>query len=259
MLRLSQKRALITGASRGIGKAIALQFAKEGAKVAVHYHRNLDQAKGVLEAIESQGGAGCLVQGDIRQNTEVERLVAKAKTALDGLDILVNNAGIEHEEALDDIVEAHWDATFALNVKGAFFCCRAAAKAMQATLGTHTAGKVAKGAAAIVNVSSRFGFLGDPSSLAYGASKAALNNLTKALAKQYAPYIRVNGVAPAYTPTDMMAHVSEEYRQAFHEATPLRRITKPQDTAAAVAFLASDEASFTTGTTLLIDGGYSLK
>ena len=259
MPRLTNRRALITGASRGIGKAIALQFAKEGAMVAVHYHQSLEQAKKVLQSLEAEGAKGCLVQGDIRQLTQAERVVIQAEKGLGGLDILVNNAGVEYEETIEQTLEAHWDETFALNVKGAFFCCRAAAKAMQPCDDEKNTALKTKTTAAIVNISSRFGFLGDPNSIAYGASKAALNNLTKALAKHYAPHIRVNGVAPAYTPTDMMAHASEEYRQAFYAATPLQRITQPQDTAAAAVFLASHEASFTTGATLLVDGGYSLK
>ena len=117
----------------------------------------------------------------------------------------------------------------------------------------------ARGGGVIINIASRFGFIGDPSSLPYGASKAAVINITKALAKQYAPTVRVNAVAPAYTPTGMMAHVSEDYIARFNAATPMARITRPEDTAAAVAFLASDDASFTTGATLLVDGGYTLK
>ena len=114
-------------------------------------------------------------------------------------------------------------------------------------------------AASIINIASRFGVLGDHTSLPYGASKAAVINLTKAMAKLYAPHIRVNAVAPAYTPTDMTAHVAEDYVASFHAATPLGRPTRPEDTAAAVAFLASEDAAFTTGATLPVDGGYTLK
>ncbi len=248
MNRFAGKTAFVTGASRGIGRAIALRLAQEGADVAVHYRERGGDAAAVAEEIRKLGRKAETVRGDVRNNAEVGAMLEAARAALGALDVWVNNAGVEYEEPLHAIDEAHWDETFAVNVKGVFFCGRAAGEHMQRGKG-----------GVIVNIASRFGFLGDPTSLPYGASKAAVINITKALAKHYAPRIRVNAVAPAYTPTDMMGHVSEEYIARFNAATPMARITTPEDTAAAVAFLASDDASFTTGATLLVDGGYTLK
>ena len=252
MGRLSGKHAFVTGGSRGIGKAIALRLAAEGARVGLSYLGRADAANETVAEITAAGGSAAAFQGDVRSEASVRAMVDAALADFGHLDIWVNNAGVEYEEPLGEIVEAHWDETFAVNVKGLYFCSQAIAPHLQAS---HTA----EDAGCIINISSRFGFLGDPGSLPYGASKAAVNNITKALAKAYAPNVRVCGVAPAYTETEMMAHVTEEYRQKFFASTPLQRTARPEDTAAAVVFLASSDASFTTGTTLLVDGGYALK
>ena len=254
--RFAGKTIVITGASRGIGRAIALRLASEGgaegATFGVNYLGNTEAAEGVAEELRALGARAEIFQADVRDEASVLGMVAAAEAAFGVIDVWVNNAGVEFEEPIEAITEAQWDETFAVNVKGAFFCARA--------VGAHMlAHKRAEEPGVIVNISSRFGFLGDPTSLPYAASKGALNNLTKGLAKLYAPVIRVNGVAPAFTPTDMMAHVGEDYLERFRRDTPLQRPTRPEDTAAAVAFLASDDAAFTTGATLLVDGGYTLK
>ncbi len=248
MNRFEGKAAFVTGASRGIGRTIALRLAEEGADVAVHYREQREAAEQLAGEIRALGRRAEALGGDVRKEADVRAMVAAAEAAFGKIGVWINNAGVEYEEPLDEIEEQHWEETFAVNVKGLFYCSRAAAAHMLA----HEGG-------VIVNIASRFGFIGDPTSLPYGASKAAVINITKALAKHYAPRVRVNAVAPAYTPTDMMAHVSEEYIARFNAATPLARVTRPEDTAAAVAFLASEEASFTTGATLLVDGGYTLK
>ena len=248
MMRFAGKTAFVTGASRGIGRTIALRLAEEGADVAVHYRERQEAAEAVVEEIRELGRKALAVRGDVRREADARAMVEAGQAALGPLKVWVNNAGVEYEEPLADISVDHWDETFAVNVKGVFLCSRAAGAHML----SHQGG-------VIINIASRFGYLGDPTALPYGASRAALINITKALAKHYAPRIRVNGVAPAYTPTEMMAHASEDYIARFNAATPMARITRPEDTAAAVAFLASDEASFTTGATLLVDGGYTLK
>lgn len=250
--RFAGKTAFVTGAGRGIGREIALRLAREGADVGVNYLVNSGAAEKVVAEILALDRRAEVFQGDVRDPLSVTNMLAAAVARLGPLDVWVNNAGVEYEEPLDEIDEAHWDETFAVNVKGLFFCARAAA-------GHMLEHKSAASPGAIVNISSRFGFIGDPASLPYGASKAAVNNITKALAKHYAPVVRVNGVAPAYTATDMMALVTPEYIERVHQNTPLQRVARPEDTAAAVAFLASDDAAFTTGATLLVDGGYTLK
>jgi 3-oxoacyl-[acyl-carrier protein] reductase len=248
MNRLSGKIAFVTGAGRGIGRAIALRLAEEGADIGVNYLRDRPAAEAVVLELQAKGVRAQAFPADVRDDAAVRAMVGHAVQALGAIDVWVNNAGVEYEEPLEAIQERHWDDTFAVNVKGLFFCCRAVAPHMEAREG-----------GVIVNIASRFGFLGDPDSLPYGASKAAVINITKALAKRYAPRIRVNAVAPAYTETQMMAHVAPEYIARFHKNTPLQRVARPEDTAAAVAFLASDDAAFTTGQTLLVDGGYTLK
>lgn len=252
MNRFDNKTVFVTGASRGIGRAIALRLAREGATLGVNYLRDAGAAENVAGEIRAMGRRAELFQADVRDNASVGAAVAAAERAFGTIDVWVNNAGVEYEEPIGEISEAHWEETFAVNVKGLFFCARAAAAHMMTRKSREDPG-------VIINISSRFGFLGDPTSLPYGASKAAVNNITKALAKLYAPVIRVNAVAPAFTETDMMTHVTPEYIARFHESTPLKRIARPEDTASAVAFLASADSAFTTGATLLVDGGNTLK
>jgi 3-oxoacyl-[acyl-carrier protein] reductase len=248
MERFAGRVALVTGASRGIGRAIALRLAEEGADIGINYLRNHKAAEAVALELEAKGVKARLFPCDVRDDAAVRAMVGHAVDAFGGIDVWVNNAGVEYEEPIEQISAEHWDDTFAVNVKGLFHCCRAIAPHM-----------AARERGVIVNIASRFGYLGDPSSLPYGASKAAVINLTKALAKRYAPHVRVNAVAPAYTETDMMGHVTEDYIARFHKNTPLQRVARPEDTAGAVAFLASDDAAFTTGATVLVDGGYTLK
>jgi 3-oxoacyl-[acyl-carrier protein] reductase len=252
-LRLEGRIALVTGASRGIGRAIALRLAAEGADLAIHFKTDQHRAEAVAQEVRALGRRAVAFPADVRDERAVGWMVQRVEQFFGRIDVLVNNAGVEFEEPIEATTEEHWDDTFAVNVKGLFFCSRAVAGVMEA------AAQPGGRSGAIVNIASRFAFLGDPGSLAYSSSKAAVINITKGMAKRYAPAIRVNCVAPAYTPTDMMAHVTPEYLARTQENTPLRRFTRPEDTAAAVAFLASDDASFTTGQTILVDGGYTLK
>jgi len=253
MKRFEGRTAVVTGASRGIGRAIALRLAQEGADIGINFRETATLAEGLAEEVRAMGQKAVLLPADIQDDSAVRAMVTRAHQELGRLDIWVNNAAVEHEQPLAKIEESLWDDTFAINVKGLFFCCRAAGELMvdEATKNNSTG--------VIINIASRFGLLGDFTSIPYGASKAAVINITKALAKGLAPHVRVNVVAPAFTPTDMTSHLGEEYLAKFHAATPLQRLTRPEDTAAAVAFLASDDAGFTTGAVLPVDGGYTLK
>jgi len=244
----SDKKVLITGASRGIGYATAEQFLALGARVAV----NGRTKESVDKAIAELGGGDRLIAapGDVGTVDGCESLVATAIQGLGGLDVLVNNAGIGVDARIEDTDEAFWDATLDTNLKGTFFCSRAALEALRATRGN------------IVNISSDAGLVGSQTLVAYCASKGGVVNMTRAMAVELAPLVRVNCVCPGYVDTDMVRRdgidkaddpAAEE--QALIDFAPLKRIATPEEIAAVILFLASHEARFMTGAALPIDGG----
>ena len=241
------KVALVTGAARGIGRAIAEAFAREGARVVLNDiwpQQDLVRAASDISTYESQ----CMgIAADVSDSVRVKDMMAQAKKAFTRLDILVNNAGIIRRGSIESVTEDDWDQVIDVNLKGAFNCCKAAADIMMA----QRSGK-------IINVSSIAGKTGDITSApGYGPSKAAMDALTKTLARQLATYgINVNGVAPHAIETDMSAEWSEEKRKAIVEAIPLKRLGQPEDVAEAVLFLASDKADFITGEILDVNGGF---
>jgi 3-oxoacyl-[acyl-carrier protein] reductase len=243
-MRFSNKVVLVTGASSGIGREIALRLAREGADVAVNYDRNEAGATAVAEAIEAMGRRAMAVQADVAVARQVEDMVEVVTGAWGGLDVLVNNAGVVRRGALLEITEDMWDAVLDVNLKGVFLCCQSAARWM-----------IPRKQGAIVNVSSMRAVEGGSNSCHYAAAKAGVNALTMTLARELAPAIRVNGVAPGYVETRIQAGLSDAKRQEIIESTPLGRFGEPGDIAAAVAFLASAEAAYVTGQTLLVDGG----
>jgi 3-oxoacyl-[acyl-carrier protein] reductase len=246
-------QALITGGSSGIGRAVALALADAGAEaVAVDYHQREDDARATCEEIEARGARGISIRADVGVARDVERMVAEAVERLGGLGVLINDAGYTEMipfSDLDAIGEQVWDRVMAVNVKGPFLCSRAAAPSLRRAGG------------AIVNVSSVAGIFATGSSLPYGVSKAALTQLTRALALALAPEVRVNGVAPGIVASPWFGHLigaegAKDIYDTNKAATPLGRTLEPPDVSQIVlALLAADGV---TGETVVIDGGRAI-
>ncbi len=244
-LTLENRVAVVTGASRGIGRAVALELARRGASVVVNYHKNADAASEVVSAIQTAGGRAIAVQADVGEFTQAEALIQAALDTFGQIDILVNNAGTTRDQLLMMMKEEEWDEVLRTNLKSVFNCCKAAARPM-----------VRRRQGRIINITSVSGIAGQAGQTNYAASKAGIIGFTKSLAKELGPRnITVNCVAPGFIMTDLTADLPEELKQKGIEATPLRRWGKPEEVAYAVAFLASDEAAFITGATLTVDGG----
>jgi 3-oxoacyl-[acyl-carrier protein] reductase len=236
---LEGKTALVTGGSRGIGKAIALELARAGAAVTVGYHSGSDEA----EAVANEAG-GRAVQADVSDPEGAKRLVEEAGD----LDILVNNAGVTRDGLLVRMPDDDWRAVLDTNLSSVFYTCRAV-----------TRGMMKKRAGSIVNVSSIVGVHGNWGQTNYGASKAGIIGFTKSLARELGSRgVRANVVAPGYVNTRLTDVLPEEAREAMLSNTPLGRLGDPEDVAGAVRFLCSDEASFITGEVLLVDGGLGM-
>jgi 3-oxoacyl-[acyl-carrier protein] reductase len=236
---LDGKVALVTGASRGIGRAIAAELARAGAAVVVGYRSGADEA----EALASEIG-GRAVQADVSVAEEAARLVEDAGD----LDILVNNAGLTRDGLLMRMSDEDWKTVIDTNLAGTFYTCRAAARGM-----------TKKRAGSIVNLTSVVGIHGNPGQTNYAASKAGIIGFTKSLARELASRgVRANAIAPGYIQTALTDVLPEEVQQAILANTPLARLGTPEDVAGAVRFLCSDEASFITGEVLLVDGGLGM-
>jgi 3-oxoacyl-[acyl-carrier protein] reductase len=245
MFRLDGKVAIVTGGSRGIGRAISLTLAKAGAHVVVNFAGNEAAASDTLRAIEADGGHGELRQFSVADDDAVTAAFKAVTDAHKRLDILVNNAGIALDQLLLRIKQDEIDRTFATNLGGAIYCAKAAVRTMMRA-------KTGR----IINLSSVVGESGNPGQAVYAASKAGLLGLTKSLAREYASRgITVNAVAPGFIDTDMTTSLPEAAQKGIIEQTPLGRVGRPEEVAAAVLFLASDEASYITGQTLRVNGG----
>jgi 3-oxoacyl-[acyl-carrier protein] reductase len=236
---LEGKRALVTGASRGIGRAVAQELSAAGAEVVLGYRSGADEAEELAKEI-----GGTAVQADVSSAEEAKRLVEEAGD----LDVLVNNAGITRDGLLARMPDEDWRDVIETNLSGVFYTCRAVARGM-----------MRKRAGSIVNVSSIVGVHGNPGQTNYSAAKAGIIGFTKALARELGSRgVRANVVAPGYVSTRLTAVLPEELQQAMLANTPLGRLGSPEDVAGAVRFLASDEAAFITGEVLLVDGGLGM-
>lgn len=240
MKSLSGKVAIVTGASNGIGRAIAERLADGGAIVVVNYNRSEDKAKEVVTVIQAKGGKALAHQADMSQVTEARRLVVETVKQFNRLDILVNNAGKFMPKSLEETTESDFDGVVALNAKGPYFAMQEAAR-------------VLKDGGRIVNISTGGTHLAFPGATAYLGTKAALEQYTKGLAQELASKgITVNTVSPGFTETGMM---TDEYRQIGTQLSPMKRLGVPKDIADVVAFIVSEEARWVTGQTIQVGGG----
>lgn len=244
-MKLAGKVAVVTGASRGIGKSIALELARQGANVVVNYAGSVDRANEVVKEIEALGRKAMSIQCDVSDSESVNVMMKEALEAFGSIDILVNNAGITRDNLLMRMKDSEWDDVINTNLKGVFLCTKAVTRPMM---------KQRKGR--IINITSIVGVTGNPGQANYVAAKAGVIGFTKTTAKELAQRnITVNAIAPGFITTDMTDKLTEEVKNSMLTQIPLGQFGNPEDIANAVVFLASDESSYITGQTLHIDGG----
>lgn len=242
---LDGKVALVTGASRGIGRAIALKLAAEGAKVAINYAGNTAKAEEVKAEIEKNGGEAILVQADVADAAAVETMVNTVVESFGQIDILVNNAGITRDGLMMRMKDEDFDAVINTNLKGVFYCTKLVSKLM-----------MKKRSGRIINMASVVGLMGNAGQTNYAAAKAGVIGFSKSAAKELAARgITVNMVAPGFIDTDMTAAMTDKAKEMTLTGIPLNRMGTPEDVANAVAFLVSDNASYITGQIINVDGG----
>lgn len=242
------KAALVTGASRGIGRACALRLAADGYAVAINYAHNEAEAQAVLDEIRQNGGEGMLCRADVSDPAQVKQMVRDVNKTLGGPDVLVNNAGIVRDEYLLMLNPETLDRCMELNVKGYFYCAQQAVLKM-----------FRKKSGVVVNISSVSGSFALPGQSVYSATKGAVNAMTRTMAKELAPYgIRVNAIAPGFIETEMLDALPEEKKEEYLKAIPMHRLGQAQEVAGVVSMLVSDACAYMTGQILTLDGGLSL-
>ncbi len=243
-MRLAGKMALVTGASRGIGRGIAEAFGAEGASVAVNYRHHADEAEEVAATIRGRGGDAFALQADVGEEADVARMVGAVLARFGRIDVLVSNAGILTQSRLAAMPTAVWDETMRTNLRGAFLCARAVLPGM-----------LERGAGRIIFIASQLGQKGAPELVHYSAAKSGILGMTRALAREVAPQVTVNAIAPGPIETDMVAGITDEWKQMKMAELPLGRFGTVAEVAPTAVFLASDDAAYYTGQTLGPNGG----
>ncbi|WBL49163.1 3-oxoacyl-[acyl-carrier-protein] reductase [Clostridium estertheticum] len=245
---LKGKTAVVTGASRGIGRAIALKLAKHGANVVVNYRNSVDAVQEVVKEIEALGVKVLAIQADISSYADVENMIKKSVEEFGSIDILVNNAGITKDGLLMRMKEADFDSVIDINLKGAFNCTRHVAAIM-----------LKQRSGRIINISSVSGLTGNAGQVNYSAAKAGIIGMTKSVAREFGSRgVTCNAVAPGYIQTDMTEDLSAKVKDTIMGTIPLKRLGRPEDVANVVAFLATDEAAYITGQVINVDGGMAM-
>ena|SRR3989344_5503423 len=243
-MKLKNKVALITGSSRGIGEAIAILFAQEGAKIVVNYNKSRERAARVVDKIIKAGGNAFAVQADISDENQVRNMMNRAIDKFEHIDILVNNAGIVYDIPFKDKTVEQWQQTLGTNLIGVFLMCKYCTPHMKEN-------------GRIINISSINGIdTVSSDSMDYDASKAGVISITRSLAQELAPKVLVNSIAPGWIDTEINKDLPNDYVRMETEKIWLKRFGKPEEIAKVALFLASDDASYVTGTTLVVDGGY---
>lgn len=251
MSEFAGKRVLITGASRGIGRTLAEDFAAEGAKVALNYHNTADAAEDVVATITATGGVAFAVRADVGRSDQVAEMFAEIQTQFGGLDILVNNAGINRDSPFLEMSEEDWDAVLATNLKGPFLCCQTAGRMMTAEM--HSTGR-------IINVSAITSLVGRENGANYAVSKAGLNALTRCLAVELGPQVTVNTVVLGFFDSPLAREVfSAEQIAAVEAVLPVGRMGTFAEISVLIRYLASEAAAYMTGQAITLDGGQIIR
>ncbi|MDY3982890.1 MAG: 3-oxoacyl-[acyl-carrier-protein] reductase [Veillonellaceae bacterium] len=247
-MHLKDKVALVTGASRGIGRAVALQYAQLGADVVVNYSGSQAAAEEVVKEIEGLGRKAIAVKADVSQADQVTAMVDKAQETFGHIDILVNNAGITRDGLFMRMKDSDWDEVIAINLKGVYLVTKAVTKIMM----KQRSGRV-------INMTSVSGLIGNAGQANYCAAKAGVIGLTKTCAKELAGRgIAVNAIAPGFIATDMTEKLSDKVKESIMASIPMKRMAQPSEIASVAAFLASDFASYITGQVIVVDGGLAM-